>query len=1299
MHMSAKRSFVSILALVSSSLLVVAGSSQASSAPSAARPAAAASVGEPLGADAVAVAREHIAAHASEFGFTPTDVRALAVSSVVPTDHNGLTNVYLQQRLHSIDVVGAMLNVAVQADGKVLRVASSALASVDKLANGATPKLSDVAAAQRAADALGLRPTESFASQDTAQGPDRERTLGDGGISHDPITARLVYQKTKPGDLRLAWELGINQLDGQHWWQIRMDAATGDELGKDDWVAADSHRVYPLPTEAPSFGGRVLVSNPATSASPFGWNDTNGVSGAESTLTVGNNVTAYTDTDSNNLPDPGSSPDGGAGLAFDFPLDLAQPPSAYRPAAVSNLYFTNNRIHDILYRYGFNEAAGNFQVNNYGHGGTGNDRVLAEAQDGSGTNNANFSTPPDGASPRMQMYVWTDPNPDRDGDLDNGIIVHEYGHGVSNRLTGGPATTSCLSNQEQGGEGWSDYLAYMLTMPNGTEPAGGRGIGTYALNQPPTGNGIRTQKYSTSMAVNNETYDSIKTMVAPHGVGEVWAEMLWEVTYALIGKYGFDANLVTGNAGNNKSLQLVLDGMKLQPCSPGFVDARDAIIAADQADYGGANKCLLWTAFAKRGLGFSAAQGSSSSKTDGTQAFDLPPSCNGIAMTATATPSPVPAGSQLTYALHLENTSSGIVTGVAATSQIGDHASYVAGSATCGGTYNAGTKTVTFPIGSMGAGTTRDCELKAAIDASPYTTLVLDDDFEPNLSGWVTSHAAGTADWSLTTNGPHSPTHAAFAADPNVITDQYLTSAAPVPVAAGDQLSFWHSRGLETNFDGGVVEVSTNGGGTWSDIGEAAFTANGYNVTISSCCSNPIAGRRAFSGSSGYVESVASLAAYVGQSILLRFRAASDSSVAAVGWTVDDVTIGKVVSTNNHLTLTATGLPTQDQDVTTRIVAPSGSVPGAPTVTGSTPSAGAISVAFTPGSDGGSPVTSFAAQCVSTNGGVNAVKNGPSSPLQVTGLTAGKSYHCRVRATNAVGTGAFSAYGATVTVPAGVPAAPTVTGSTPSAGAISVAFTPGSDGGSPVTNFAAQCVSTNGGTNAVKNGAASPLQVTGLTAGKSYHCRVRATNAVGNGAFSAYGATVTVPAGVPAAPTVTGSTPSAGAISVAFTPGSDGGSPVTNFAAQCVSTNGGVNAVKNGPSSPLQVTGLTAGKSYHCRVRATNAVGNGAFSAYGATVTVAATAPAAPTVTGSTPSAGAISVAFTPGSDGGSPVTSFAAQCVSTNGGVNAVKNGPSSPLQVTGLTAGKSYHCRVRATNAVGTGAFSAYGPTVTVT
>ena len=96
------------------------------------------------------------------------------------------------------------------------------------------------------------------------------------------------------------------------------------------------------------------------------------------------------------LPDAGSGPSGGAALNFDFPLNLAQAPSTYRPAAVTNLFYWNNIIHDVQYQYGFDEAAGNFQINNYGRGGLGNDRVHAEAQDGGGTNNANFVTPPDG---------------------------------------------------------------------------------------------------------------------------------------------------------------------------------------------------------------------------------------------------------------------------------------------------------------------------------------------------------------------------------------------------------------------------------------------------------------------------------------------------------------------------------------------------------------------------------------------------------------------------------------------------------------------------------------------------------------------------------------------------------------------------------------------------------------------------------------------------------------------------------------------------------------------------------------
>jgi subtilisin-like proprotein convertase family protein len=117
------------------------------------------------------------------------------------------------------------------------------------------------------------------------------------------------------------------------------------------------------------------------------------------------------------------------------------------------------------------------------------------------------------------------------------------------------------------------------------------------------------------------------------------------MTWALTNQYGFDPDLINGSGGNNLALQLVVDGLKLQPCSSGFVDGRNAILLADQNNNGGANQCAIWEAFAKRGLGYSASQGSSNSRSDGTQAFDLPPACSG-SPTPTATPG---GGSCTTY--------------------------------------------------------------------------------------------------------------------------------------------------------------------------------------------------------------------------------------------------------------------------------------------------------------------------------------------------------------------------------------------------------------------------------------------------------------------------------------------------------------------------------------------------------------------------------------------------------------------------------------------------------------------------
>ena len=235
--------------------------------------------------------------------------------------------------------------------------------------------------------------------------------------------------------------------------------------------------------------------------------------------------------------------------------------------------------------------------------------------------------------------VEDDIRPMFDSGLDNGIVVHEYGHGISKRLTSSPFNSGCLNNLETGDEGWSDYFGLIFTMTENDEAENARGIATYVDGQEFDGEGIRPRPYSTNFSVNDLTYidtNDENNISFPHGIGTVWATMLWDMTWYLIDEYGFDSDLYNGTGGNNISLQLVTDGLKLQPCSPGFIDSRDAIIAAidintmipeeDKEEI----TCGIWSTFAARGLGVSADQGETSSRTDQEESFDAPVFENGV---------------------------------------------------------------------------------------------------------------------------------------------------------------------------------------------------------------------------------------------------------------------------------------------------------------------------------------------------------------------------------------------------------------------------------------------------------------------------------------------------------------------------------------------------------------------------------------------------------------------------------------------------------------------------------------------
>ena len=274
--------------------------------------------------------------------------------------------------------------------------------------------------------------------------------------------------------------------------------------------------------------------------------------------------------------------------------------------------------------------------------------------------------------------------------------------------------------------------------------------------------------------------------------------------------------------------------------------------------------------------------------------------------------------------------------------------------------------------------------------------------------------------------------------------------------------------------------------------------------------------------------------------------------------------------------------------------------------------------------------------------------------------------------------------------PSDVPDAPTGVTATAGAASASVAFTAPASNGSAITGYTVTATDTttpaNGGQTA--SGASSPITVNGLTNGDAYTFTVTATNGNGAGAASSASSPVT-PSDVPSAPTGATATAGAASASVAFTaPASNGGSPILSYTATCVSSNGGVtkSATHTGATAtPITVTGLTTGKAYTCSVAAINSRGTGLLSA--ASLTVVVGAPAPPTgVTVTRPSAGHLRVAFSPGANNGSPITSYTGVCTSSNGGLTGMISGTGSPLTVASLTVGDIYRCTVVAVNGRGT-------------
>jgi len=862
--------------------------------------------------------------------------------------------VEFEQKLNGLPVFQGLLRGGFTAKGELVRTTGVLAAGVDAAALSTSPSVGAAQAVAIAAANVGWKIAESSlvsAASDSAN----QVTFTGGGMADD-AKAWLLYFPLAKGVARLAWATQI--LGDPYGFLTVVDGETGTILFRKNLTnfqtQSATYNVYTDDSPAPSspttalpganfqapFIPRqsvTLIGNEAPNTfNNLGWmtDNANGVNG----LTDGNNVEAGLDLVA---PDGIEATVPGTNRVFNFaynPEVDAPTTEASRNGEVTDMFYWTNVYHDRLYRLGFNEVARNFQNDNFGRGGLGGDRVRAEGQDNSGTNNANFQTPVDGTSGRMQMFLFPNANPDRTSALDHDVLLHELTHGTSNRLHSNAAgLTTTMSGGM--GEGWSDFYARALLATSGENVNGVYTTGgwvTHLLSAGYTDNyyyGIRRFPYAvmSNVGANGRPHNPLTfadidpaqvsltdgafprgpigsaTAFQVHNIGEVWASALNEVRARYITRLGFAV-------GNERILQYVTDGMKLDPVNPTLLQGRDSIIAAAIAAGGTtADIADIWAGFAVRGMGVSAQVISAVTGTV-VEAFDTP----GItAGTATLVSESVPNGRLdpnetvgVSFCISNSGTlASGAVTGTLLAS--GGVLS-PSGAQSFGVVAPAATacRTFTFTV-SAACGANVTATLQAEESGAPTRNLaytlpvgtfasffgeMFDGVVAPAIpAGWSTTTLAGTANlWVTSATASDSTPNRASAGEPATVSDNVLLSPSIGLPGGVVRLTFRNSFNTESTFDGGVLEISV-AGGAFADIITAggAFVSNGYNGTISGSFGSPIANRSAWTGnSSGYLTTTVTLpAAASGQNIRLRWRMATDSSVSGTGWSVDSISL------------------------------------------------------------------------------------------------------------------------------------------------------------------------------------------------------------------------------------------------------------------------------------------------------------------------------------------------------------------------------------------------------------------------
>jgi len=521
---------------------------------------------------------------------------------------------------------------------------------------------------------------------------------------------------------------------------------------------------------------------------------------------------------------------------------------------------------------------------------------------------------------------------ERSSGFDNGVIAHEYGHGVYERLVGGPSNINCTGGAELQGEGFTDYLSLVTTVEPGDQGTDARGIGTFVSGQETTGGGIRNFPYSTDMNICPLTYGSISGG-EQYSRGEFIVAVLWDLYWVFSDTYGWDPDLTNLESGNMQAVRLAFAAMKSVPCDPDFIDIRDAILELD----GGENTCLLWEMFARRGLGFFADRNDANNGDDATEDFEPLPTCLPFLKVKKEIASLITAGQDVEVVFQVANHTLETATNVTVTDVL--EAGMSVASVPAGISFTENGNEVIFELGDLASLEEREFSYTVATDpAKKSITLMINSvETQDERAAWEPSRDFGTANnfWQLNANDARSGMTSYFAQERDEEAKQHLTMKE-IPVRGTRPVfRYWHRINTTLVENGGYVQYSQDGV-IWNQVNERIIRGE-YNSPLT-YQNFVIPGLVGFSGSNptgAFEDSYIELSDFTGELIDMRFvfgtyDIGDDGETTFYGdedgWFIDDVELMDMVSYETFATISADNADTQTTELIETIVDSDGMV-------------------------------------------------------------------------------------------------------------------------------------------------------------------------------------------------------------------------------------------------------------------------------------------------------------------------------------------------------------------------------------